>query len=100
MDFEKKLKWLEDIKYNKGSSAAIFKLKEQILGSKKEGPEAVSMEDPETGQIIVEKEELKKASVKYVSNLLTNRLPKEEFKIEFKLMENLHDLRISENIVC
>ena len=40
-----------------------------------------------------ENDELKKASVDYVSNLLTNRSPKAEFKDEFYLMESLHPLR-------
>ena len=96
-DFEKKLKCLDEIKKKKGNSSAIFKLKEQLLGSKKAGPEAVSMEDPRTGLMIVEKKKLKEASVNYVSNLLTNRLPKEEYQQEFQAMENLHDLRIAEN---
>ena len=82
-EFEKNLKYLADIRNKKGSSAAIFKLKEQILGSKKSGQDAVCMEDPDTGQIIVEKESLKNASVRYVSKLLTNRDPKEEYKVEF-----------------
>ena len=47
----------------------------------------------ETGKIIVEREKLKEASVRYVSNLLTNRVPKEEYKREFEIMEKLHDLR-------
>jgi hypothetical protein len=97
-NFENKLKCLDNMRNQKGNSAAIFKLKEQILGSKKTGPEAVSMEDPETGLMIVEKESLKKASVKYVSTLLTNRSPKEEYKREFEIMENLHNLRTAEHL--
>ena len=95
-EFEKNLKYLADIRNKKGSSAAIFKLKEQILGSKKSGQDAVCMEDPDTGQIIVEKESLKNASVRYVSKLLTNRDPKEEYKAEFQIMENLHEIRLDE----
>ena len=38
------------------------------------------MKDPESGEIIVESDKLKEALVKYVSNLLTNRSPKEEFR--------------------
>ena len=67
-----------ELKKVKGSSAAIYKLKEKILGSKKISQEAVSMIDPETGLMIVEKEKLKEASCKYVKNLLTNRDPKED----------------------
>ena len=87
-EFEKKLKCLADIHNKKGRSAAIFKLKEQILGSKKSGQDAVCMDDPDTGQIIVEKESLKNASVRYVSKLLTNRDPKEEYKAEIRWMKS------------
>ena len=95
-EYEKKLHFLNNLKNEKGSSAAIFKLKEKIVGSKKISQEAVSMKDPETGEIIVENDKLKEASVKYVSNLLTNRNPKEDFKEEFKLMESLHEVRMKE----
>ena len=80
-DFKKKLKYLEDVQKEKGSSAAVFKLKEQIMGSKKTGQEAVCMEDPETGEIIVEREKLKEASVRY-----------KEYKRKFEIMEKLHDI--------
>ena len=89
MDYEKKLHYLDKLKKEKGKSAAIFKLKEKIVGSKKTTQEAVVMKDPESGELIVENDELKKASVKYVSKLLTNRNPKEEFKEDFCLMESL-----------
>ena len=95
-EFEKKLEHLSEIRKEKGNSAAIFKLKEKILGSKKISQEAVSMEDPQTGLIIVEKEKLKEASVKYVSSLLQNREAKEEYKAEFESMENLHEIRAAE----
>ena len=51
------------------------------------------MKDPLSGELIVENEKLKEASVKYVSSLLKNRSPKEEYKDEFNLMEHLHDIR-------
>ena len=50
--YEKKLEYLKDLKKEKGKSAAIFKLKEKVVGSKKEGMESVSMNDPITGQMI------------------------------------------------
>ena len=54
----------------------MFKLKEKVLGSRKEGSESVSMNDPVTGQMICDPEELKRASVDYLSSLLRNRDPK------------------------
>jgi hypothetical protein len=40
---------------------------------------------------------LKDASVRYVSNLLTNRSPLDDFKEEFMTMESLHDIRMKED---
>jgi CRISPR/Cas system-associated protein Csx1 len=91
-DYEKKLKYLDKVKKEKGKSAAIFKLKEKIVGAKKQTQEAVTMKDPESGELIVENDELKKASVDYVSKLLTNRSPKVEFKDDFYLMESLQNI--------
>ena len=92
-EYEKKLHYLNKLKKEKGSSAAVFKLKEKIVGTKKISQEAVSMKDPDTGEIIVENDKLKEASIKYVSSLLTNRSPKEEFEEEFKVMESLHEVK-------
>ena len=36
-EYENKLEHLKNIKKEKGKSAAIFKLKEKVIGSKKEG---------------------------------------------------------------
>ena len=98
-DYEKKLKYLDKVKKEKGKSAAIFKLKEKIVGAKKQTQEAVTMKDPESGELIVENDELKRASVDYVSKLLTNRSPKVEFKDDFYLMESLQKLRALETYV-
>ena len=40
----------------------------------------------------LKKENGSSASMSYVAKLLTNREPKEEYKAEFKIMENLHDI--------
>jgi hypothetical protein len=53
------------LKEEKGKSAAVFKLKEKIVGSKKVCQEAITMKDPLSGELIFENEKLKEASVKY-----------------------------------
>ena len=95
-DYERKLYCLKQIEKDKGKSASVFKLKEKIVGSKKVSQEAVSMKDPDSGDIILETEKLKEASIKYVSNLLTNRSPKDDYREEFDIMVSLHDLRMDE----
>ena len=71
-EYESKLEQLKNIQKAKGRSAAIFKLKEKVVGSKKEGMESVSMKDPITGSILYDPDQLKDASEAYLSNLLTN----------------------------
>ena len=57
-EYEKKLEYLKTIKKDKGKSAAMFKLKDKELGSRKEGCETVSMNDPISGEMICDPEEL------------------------------------------
>ena len=95
-EYEDKLEYLKLVKKEKGKSAAIFKLKEKILGSRKDGMESVSMNDPVSGHMICNPEELKKASVDYLSKILTNRAPKEEYKQNLYILKQLHATRMSE----
>ena len=95
-EYEKKLDYLKTIKQDKGKSAAIFKLKDKVVGSRKEGCETVSMNDPISGEMICDPEELKKASVKYLSSLLEKREPKEEFKRDLQTLKLLHHSRMEE----
>ena len=64
----------------KGKSASIFNLKEKVLGGKKQNQEATSIIDPKTKKRLFDHEEIKKASLQYVCDLLTNEKPKEDFK--------------------
>ena len=95
-EYEKKLEYVKTIKKDKGKSAAMFKLKDKVLGSRKEGCETVSMNDPISGEMICDPEELKKASVKYLSSLLENREPKEEYRRDLQTLKLLHQSRMEE----
>jgi hypothetical protein len=58
----------------------------------------VSMNDPETGQMICDHEQLKQASIDYLSNLLKNREPKEDYRENFETLRILHDSRMNEEL--
>ena len=47
--YEKKLDNLKKLKNERGKSAAVLKLKNKIIGSKKIAQEDVSMKEPESG---------------------------------------------------
>ena len=82
----------------KGQSAAIFKLRENIIGSKKNPLEPVAINDPATGFAVLEPEEIKQVSLRYCVQLLTNRLPNPEYVDQYELKKTLHLIRMQEYI--
>ena len=89
---------LSKLKDEKGRAAAIFKLKDKVIGPRKSPLEPAMIVDPESGVEIFEPEDIKRVSLKYCVELLTNRTPKEEYRELFKEKEGLHWLRMSESI--
>ena len=81
---EKEIKQLENMKKSKGKSAATFHLKNKIVGSKKTTPDQVVIIDPSTRKEVYDTEEIKRVSLKYCIDLLTDKKPKEEYAEIFK----------------
>ena len=96
IDYEKKLETLNNLKNSKGRSAAVFKLRSQILGLKKVRQEAAAIEDPATNTLVFENDEIKSVSLNYLKDLLTNREPKAEYKSDLKVIHMVHKARMNE----
>ena len=62
-EYERDLSKIDEIKSQKGKSAAIFHLKDKILGKKKVSQEQTYVIDPETGKELYSP--IKEASLKY-----------------------------------
>ena len=75
---EKDLKHLKELKSNKGKAAAIFSLRDKVLGMKKSSQEQVAVINPVTGHYVYTAEEIKQVSLDYCVNLLTKKEQKEE----------------------
>ena len=89
-------KRLNDVKFKKGKIAAIFNLKETLVGKKKVGQEATSLLNPVTNKEIHTIDEIKQVSLQYCKDLLTNRFPRDGY---VKILEDkyrLHELRMNE----
>ena len=67
------------VKKQKGRSAAVFTLKDDVIGHKKTGQEATILIDPMTGKEVTTPHEIKRVSLDYCNELLTNRKPKTTF---------------------
>ena len=96
--FEEELKSMKDLKENKGKSALIFNLKEKIVGPKKVGQEATTLIDPKTKKVVCTPEEIKRVSLDYCQELLTNRDPKPEYFEDLEFKQIVHKVRMEENI--
>ena len=72
---------VEKIKESKqGRAGNIFKMKTQILGPKKTPQEAAAIRDNKTGEIIVNKDEIKRITLNYCVENLKNNEPSDEVK--------------------
>ena len=89
---------LKVIKATKGSSAAVFNLREGVLGSSKSSSDPISITDPLSGIPILSPNQIKKATLDYCVRLLTNREPKDGFVEVIRRKELMHALRMKEKI--
>ena len=96
--FEKELKDIKELKHYKGKSAAIFNVKEKIVGPKASAQEATILTDPKTGAEVSTPDDIKRVSLQYCRDLLTNREPKEEYIEDMLIKEIVHCARMSETI--
>ena len=80
-----------------GRMLRIFKLKQKIVGSRRVGQEPSAIKDPETGDLLVSSEDIKKASLNYCVNNLKNNEVSEKVKVLVSLKENLHRMRMMED---
>ena len=103
---EKVEKQIELIKVNnKGRAGNVFRIRKDIAGPKKSGQEASSIRDPNTGELLVTKDAIKKATVKYcATNLKGNTsdktveaIVKERRIVQLKMMEEDKDETLEVN---
>ena len=97
-NLEKEIEYLTNTKQKKGSSAAVFKLREKVLGPKETILDAVAIEDPETGFPVHEPNRIKEVSLKYCYDLLTKGKPREGCEEPYERKKALHEERMLERI--
>ena len=95
-NLEKEIAALKDVRNKKGKAAAVFNLKERVLGSTKAKQEAAVIRDPATGKIVTDVEEIKNISLKYCVDLLTNRPARDGYKELIQIKKNVHEKRMKE----
>ena len=94
--FEAELDSICKLKTSKGKAAAVFSIKDRIVGSKSAGQEATILVDPKSKTEVSNPEDIKRVSLQYCVDLLTNRKPKEEFEEDICLKKTVHMMRMEE----
>ena len=67
-------------KSKKGKSAAVFSLREKILGKKKAPEEPTAIINPNNNEIVFKPSEILRLSVEHCQKLLKNNEPKDDFR--------------------
>ena len=78
----------------KGRSASVFKLKEMIVGSKKQKQEPSSVKDTKSNKEVFDVDNIKKKTLEYCVDLLTNRQPRDDFLNDVESKNSIHDVRM------
>ena len=94
--FCKELGTLLDTKKNRGDTAALFQLKEKIIGTKNVETEAVAIVDPVKGVEVSSAAEIRQVSLNYCVKLLTNREPGLDFEPDIEMKRSVHRLRMQQ----
>ena len=92
------MKTLEEIKNSKGNSAAVFALRDIILGKKKSPQEPVVLVNPENGSKVYNPDDIKEISLKYCVNLLKKKEPVPAYANVVKGKRDIHKVRMLEMI--
>ena len=91
---EKEVATIKEMK--NGRNTKVFKLMEKIRGPKKQGQEASAVRDHKTKELVVSPEEIEKVSLEYCKEVLTNNVPDNEYEMEIKIKEKIHEVRMEE----
>ena len=92
------MRQLEALRESKGRSAAVFSLKEKILGNKKGSQDQVVLTDPVTGKEVISPEEIKHVYLDYLMGILKTKEPIEKYSELVHRKKELHFERMEERI--
>ena len=81
-----------------GRVGQVFKIVKQVQGSKKDKTNAHAIKHPNTGDLIVAPEEIKRVSVEYCKHNLRNNDPHPGYEEGVKLISSLHSQRMEDQI--
>ena len=92
---EKEIKKIKD--GVRGRCGQIFKISQAVQVPKNPGPEAHSVKDPKTGELVVSTKEIQKVFLNHCKEVLESNPVVEGFEEEIELKEKLNEIRMLEH---
>ena len=94
-EMEEKINDLKSFKY--GRATNVFKMREEVAGTKKAPQEPHAVLDVKTGDMVVSNKEIKEVTLEHCLNTFKNNKPEEDVKPLVDLMNKLHEKRMAED---
>ena len=91
---EKEIKQIKE--GGRGRCGQIFKIAQMVQGPKKPGPEAHSVKDPKTGELVVLTKAIQEVFLKHCKGVLEANPVEEGFEQETEIKEKLNAIRMAE----
>ena len=92
---EKEIKKIKD--GGKGRCGQIFKIAQLVQGPKKPGPEAHSVKDPETGELVVSTKAIQNVFLKHCKEVLKSNSIERGYQEEAEMKEKLNEIGMKES---
>ena len=91
---EDKINNVKSLKYGRASS--VFKMREEVAGSKKQKQEPHAVIDPKTKKLVVSTDEIKRVNLEHCIKVLKNNIPKPEVEELLRFQSELHELMMED----
>ena len=84
--------------FKKDLNQKMYKLKEIVTGPKIKAQEPMAINDPQTNELITDKNRIKETYLEHNVKILTKKEPEKEHELEIKNKKDVHDVIMSENV--
>ena len=84
--------------FKKDLNQKMYKLKEIVTGPKIKAQEPMAINDPQTNELITDKNRIKETYLEHNVKILTKKEPEKEHELEIKNKKDVHDVIMSEKV--
>ena len=84
--------------FKKDLNQKMFKLKEIVTGPKIKAQEPMAINDPQTNELITDKNRIKETYLEHNVKILTKKKPEKDHELEIKNKKDVHNVIMSEKV--